>query len=160
MLSNPDATAVQVSATVHMQVAIARRQHSEDRPAKRVFVKCHNHINGRQFDSASAKSEVELLHRLGKDPLLCKHLPRLDRTVWLDSRTSRRSQPMTESHSENSQPPGGSIPANSSHVLMLEFDRRAGKVLTAVSKEARSNTACQHTSHNVGLLSMFCLWVC
>ena len=120
-------------------MAIAKRQRTEDSPAKKVFIKCHNHISGRQFDSASAKSEVELLHKLSKDQLLCKHLPRLDRTVWLDSRAWRRSQAITESHSENSQPPGGSIPANSSHVLMLEFDRRASKLLTAASKEVRFN---------------------
>lgn len=124
-----------------MQVATAKRQRTEDRPAKKVFIKCHNHIRGRQFDSASAASEVELLHRLSKDRLLCRHLPRLERTVWLDSRSYRRSQPMTESDSEHSPPLGGSIPANSSHVLMLEFDRRAGKLLSAVSKEVCSTSA-------------------
>jgi hypothetical protein len=118
-------------------VAIAKRQPTEDRPAKKVFIKCHNQVRGRQFDSASATSEAELLYKLSKDRAVCKHLPRLERTVWLTSSTHRGSEPFFEALHENS-PRGCSIPANASHVLMLEFDRRAGKLLAAVSKEARS----------------------
>lgn len=118
-----------------LQVALAKRERKEGRPPKKVFIKCHNHVRGRQFDSASAKSEVELLHKLSKDPALCKHLPRLERTIWLDSKSSRRSHAVSEAYSDRSPHGGGSIPANSSHVLMLEFNHRAGKLLAAVSKE-------------------------
>lgn len=126
----------QSATAIGVQVASAKRQRTENKPAKKVFIKCHNHIRGRHFDSASATSEVELLHKLSKDPAICKHLPRLERTFWLDSVSSKRSQPVVESYSQPS-PAGGSTPANS-HVLVLEFDRRAGKLLAAVSKEARS----------------------
>jgi hypothetical protein len=119
-----------------VQVAIAKRQRTEDHSAKKVFIKCHNHVSGTQFDSASATCEAELLNKLSKDRAVRKHLPRLERTVWLDSSTCKRSEPFSKASDDNS-PLRSSIRANRSDVLMLEFDRRAGRLLAAVSKEVR-----------------------
>jgi hypothetical protein len=120
-----------------VQVAIARRSPAEG-PPKKVFVKCHNNEKTFQFDTARARAEVELLNRLSRDPLLAKHLPRLERTVWLESKGSSSSDAITETNSVGDAQQGHGIAADRSHFLMLEFDRRACSLLAEQSTEVRS----------------------
>lgn len=120
-----------------MQTAIARRSSTEG-PSRKVFIKCHISLATFQFDSDRARLEVDLLNKLSHDAILSPHLPRLERTTWLDSHAQNsRSSPVSDSRSSGDAKIGAAGRQSVSHILMLEFQRSAGNLLSQQADEVR-----------------------
>lgn len=118
-----------------MQTAIARRNSTEG-PSRKVFIKCHISLTAFSFDSDRARLEVDLLNRLSHDVVLAPHLPRLERTTWLDSNSrSSPGEAITESRSDGHGKIGAATCHAGSHILMLEFERSAGNLLAQQVEE-------------------------
>eukprot|EP00892_Ulva_mutabilis_P000989 jgi/Ulvmu1/10891/UM007_0068.1 len=117
--------------------AIARRNSTEG-PSRKVFIKCHINVSAVRFDSDRARLEVDLLNRLSHDAILSPHLPRLERTTWLDSNAQNsRSEAITESRSGGHGKISAAAGQASSHILMLEFERSSGNLLAQQVEEEK-----------------------
>lgn len=132
-------TVVRLTFTPVLQTAIARRASTEG-PSRKVFIKCHINLDALCFDSVRARLEVDLLNKLSRDVILSPHLPRLERTTWLDSHAQNsRSMPMGECRSGEHGKISVGGQAVTSHILLLEFERSSGNLLSQQVDEVRSH---------------------